>query len=74
LFGEKALLFSDYKSAALPTELCRHFMRGNAAFSSNFRPHCIRDFLCDASWPHGALASCAGINIVLAIIEIPLRK
>jgi hypothetical protein len=44
----------NYKSAALPTELCRHFARGNATFSSNFRHHCIRDFLWDASWPHGA--------------------
>jgi hypothetical protein len=42
----------NYKSAALPTELCRHFARGNATFSSNFRPHCIRNFLWDASWRH----------------------
>ena len=44
----------NYKSAALPTELCRHFARGNATFSSNFRPHCIRNFLWDASWHDGA--------------------
>jgi hypothetical protein len=42
----------NYKSAALPTELCRHFAGGNATFSSNFRPHCIRNFLWDASWRH----------------------
>src|SRR5437667_5664434 len=28
------------------------FARGNATFSSNFRPHCIRNFLWDASWRH----------------------
>jgi hypothetical protein len=46
----------NYKSAALPTELCRQFTRGNATFSSNFRHHCIRDFLWDASgrMEHGA--------------------
>jgi hypothetical protein len=47
----------NYKSAALPTELCRHFTHGNATFSSNFRRHCIRDLLWDASWHHGAWAS-----------------
>jgi hypothetical protein len=44
----------NYKSAALPTELCRHLTRGNATFSSNFRPHCIRKFLWDANWHDGA--------------------
>ena len=50
-FGENPRKTSllNYKSAALRTELCRHFARGNATFSSNFRPHSIRNFLWDAS-------------------------
>src|ERR1700681_7242 len=34
--------FSDYKSAALPTELCRHLRRKTPLFQSAFKGHCIR--------------------------------
>jgi hypothetical protein len=64
----------NYKSAALPTELCRHFARGNAAFSSNFRPHSIRNFLWDASWHHGARAQSKTKNKNAATTRVPRRE
>jgi len=45
----------NYKSAALPTELCRHFAGGNATFSSNFRPHCIRVYAIFYGMPVGTM-------------------
>ena len=34
--------FSNYKSAALPTELCRHLRGKTPLFHSAFKAHCIR--------------------------------